>query len=145
MQSTIIRCAVAMAGATLALTLGGCAVSDDGSDAQPGPTSSQSQLLIYEASEDNGSPEALFEGRLTIDERSGYVQGIVGENERLGMIFPEGTEITPEGTEIRLPSGSTIQIDSDVSLGGGYTSTPNTTPLPEPGYDEYFLVGDVLE
>lgn len=120
-------------------------MSDDGGDPQPGPAASQSQLLVYEASEDQGSSEALFEGRLAIDERSGYVHGVGGEDERLGMIFPEGTEITPEGTEIRLPSGSTIQIGSDVSLGGGYTSTPKTTPLPEPGYEEYFLVEDVVE
>ncbi|WP_187271278.1 hypothetical protein [Actinomyces ruminicola] len=133
--------------------LGGCAARQ-ADDARPDPTA-RPCVFTYAVAQDEDRIylDALWQGRLEVDEDSGCIQGAdVGADDDqepgtgpVGMVFPEGTEVTSDGTEIRLPSGGTIPIGPEVSLGGGFFPDAPATPSPSPGYGEYFMVNDAPE
>ncbi|RAX21698.1 hypothetical protein DRB07_10435 [Actinomyces sp. Z3] len=150
---TVARRTAAIGVALAVMAQGGCA-GNQADDVHTGPTE-QPYVLTYEVAQDEERIylDALWQGQLEVDEHSGCIQeagsGADHATETgpkpVGMVFPEGTEVTSDGTEIHLPSGGTIPIGPEVSLGGGYFPSAPVTPSPSPGYDEYFMVNDAPE
>lgn len=109
------------------LAVGGCVASTD---------ASQVELLTYEVVENQGSPQAAFEGRLVARSTNRYLYGATGYGD-FGMVFPEGTALSQDGSDLVLPDGTALPIGKQVSLGGGYYPG---RPLPDDSFDEYFYV-----
>lgn len=107
-------------------------------------SASEAELLIYEVEAGQGSPEALFEGTLAVDENGGHVYGVLDNGTEFGIIFPDGTEVTRDGAGVKLPGGTVISWNEEVALTGGYTTDPRVA-VPAPGHDEYFLVADAAD
>lgn len=83
------------------------------------------RVLVRRESADGGA-DALVSGVL---EASGSCLGVTVEGVPYPVVFPPGT--TSEGDAITLPSGDELRTGDQVSLGGGFHSSPLPAGLPE--------------